>query len=93
MPNLLDGTAEFRWFVLSLDVRLLTIVQAWRVVGAAFFFLYAINVLPGVWAFPAAFGDIAMGMTAPYFATSLISGKSLPKRAIVVWNLLGILAM
>ena len=29
----------FRLFVLSLDLRLLTIVQSWRVVGAGFFFL------------------------------------------------------
>ena len=79
--------------MLSLDLRLLTIVQAWRVVGTAFFFRYAFNVLPGVWAFPAAFGDTSMGMTAPYLAASLISRKSLPKRAFVVWNLLGILAI
>ena len=85
------GVAGFRRFVLSLDLRLLTIVQAWRVVGAAFFFLYAYNVLPGEFAFPAAGGDIAMGMTAPYFAMSLINGRSFPRRAFIVWNLLGIL--
>ena len=34
------GVAGFRRFVLSLDLQLLTIVQAWRVVGTAFFFLY-----------------------------------------------------
>jgi hypothetical protein len=84
------GVAGFRRFVLSLDLRLLTIVQGWRVVGAAFFFLYVYGVLPGVWAFPAAFGDIAMGVTAPVFAMALISGKSFPRWAFVVWNLLGI---
>ncbi len=49
------GVAGFRRFVFSLDLRLLTIVQGWRVVGAAFFFLYVYDVLPEVWAFPAAF--------------------------------------
>ncbi len=85
------GVAGFRRFVLSFDLRLLTIVQAWRVVGAAFFFLYAFDVLPRVWAFPAAFGDIAMGVTAPVFAMSLIRGKPFPRVAFLVWNLLGIL--
>jgi hypothetical protein len=66
-------------------------VQAWRVVGAAFFFLYAFQVLPGIWAFPAAFGDIAMGVTAPVFAMALVSGKSFSRWAFVGWNLLGIL--
>ena len=85
------GVAGFRRFLLSIDLRLLTIVQCWRVVGAAFFFLYAFNVLPRAWAFPAAFGDIAIGVTAPVFAMALIKGKSFPRRAFIVWNLLGIL--
>ena len=43
------GVAAFRRFVLSLDLRLLVIVQSWRVVGAAFFFLYAAyGILPRV---------------------------------------------
>ncbi len=85
------GIEGFRRFVLSIDIRLLVIVQSWRVVGAAFFFLYAYSILPRVWAFPAAFGDIAIGVTAPIFAMALIGGKYFPKRAFVVWNLLGIL--
>ncbi len=85
------GAAGFRRYLLSLDLRLLTIVQCWRVVGAAFFFLYAFNVLPKVWAFPAAFGDIAIGVSAPVFAMALIRGKSFPRRTFVVWNLLGLL--
>ena len=85
------GVAGFKRFVLSLDLRLLTIVQSWRVVGASFFFLYAYDVLPGVWAFPGAFGDIAMGVTAPIFAMSLIRGNPFPRMAFIVWNLLGIL--
>ena len=32
-----------------------------------------------------------MGISAPYFAMSVISGKGFPKRAFVLWNLLGIL--
>ena len=85
------GVAGFRRFLLSLDLRLLTIVQCWRVVGAASSSFMPLNVLPGVWAFPAAFGDIAMGVTAPIFAMSLIRGNPFPRMAFIVWNLLGIL--
>ncbi len=38
------GVAGFRRFLLSIDLRLLIMVQGWRVVGAVFFFLYAFNV-------------------------------------------------
>ena len=85
------GVAGIRRFLLSIDLRLLIIVQGWRVVGAAFFFLYAFNVLPRLWAFPAAFGDIAIGVTAPVFAMALIIGRPFPRWAFIVWNLLGIL--
>ena len=77
--------------MLSLDLRLLTMLQSWRVVGAAFFFLYSFDVLPGGWAFPGAFGDIAIGVTAPVFAMALVAGKPLPTSTFVGWNLLGIL--
>ena len=82
--------AGFRRFVLSLDLRLITLLQGWRVVGAGFLFLYAFDILPGLFALPAGWIDIAVGVAAPFFAMSLISGKTLPKWRFVTWNLLGI---
>jgi hypothetical protein len=84
------GLAGFRRFVLSLDLRLITIFQSWRVLGAGLLFLYAYNVLPGIFALPAGWGDVAIGVAAPFYAMALISGKALPKRAFVTWNVLGI---
>jgi hypothetical protein len=84
------GWAGFRQFVLSLDLRLITIFQSWRVFGAGFLFLYAYNILPGIFALPAGWGDTAIGVAAPFYAMALVSGKALPKRAFVAWNILGI---
>jgi hypothetical protein len=84
------GWAGFRRFVLSLDLRLITIFQSWRVLGGGILFLYAYNVLPGIFALPAGWGDVAIGVAAPFYAMALIAGKALPKRAFVTWNILGI---
>ncbi|NNE23330.1 MAG: hypothetical protein HKN11_12050 [Rhizobiales bacterium] len=56
----------FRSFVLALDIRLLTAVQLWRVVGLAFLLLYALEILPASFAWPAGIGDVAVGISAIY---------------------------
>src|SRR5437867_2297121 len=55
----------FRDFVLSLDLRILTLAQIWRVGGIVFLILYQQAILPGIFALPAGWGDIAIGLTAP----------------------------
>src|SRR5262245_55238596 len=51
----------FREFILSLDLRLLTVAQTWRIGGIVFVILYLQGVLPGVFALPAGWGDFAIG--------------------------------
>ncbi len=81
----------FRWFVLSADLRFVTMLQSWRVAGFAFLALYAHGVLPGFFAFPAGLGDIAVGLTAPLLAMALVQRPEIAaSRLFVVWNLLGI---
>src|SRR5262245_65708732 len=46
-------SAGFRQFVSSLDLRLLTFAQTWRVGGLVFVILYHQGLLPGVFALPA----------------------------------------
>ena len=55
---------RFRDFVQAQDLRLLTRLQLWRVIGFAFLPLYAFDVLPGVFALPAGLGDVAVGIMA-----------------------------
>jgi hypothetical protein len=54
----------FRAFVLVQDIRTLTMLQLWRVVGFVFLPLYAFGVLPGLFAWPAGVGDVVVGLLA-----------------------------
>ncbi|MBI5568582.1 MAG: hypothetical protein HY914_01420 [Desulfomonile tiedjei] len=82
----------FRELVMSLDLRLLAGIQAWRFAGLGFVALYAHGVLPGLFAWPAGLGDIAIGITAPWIALALIRKPSFAaSKTFLVWNLLGIL--
>ena len=62
---------RFRAWLLSLDLRMLTLLQSWRVIGFGFLPLYAYGVLPGLFAWPAGLGDVAVGLAAPFVAARL----------------------
>jgi hypothetical protein len=86
------GWPAFRAYVLSLDLPLALSIQAWRAGGLGFLALYAHGVLPGAFAWPAGLGDIAIGVTAPWVALTLVRRPGFAiSRVFVVWNLLGIL--
>ena len=55
---------RFRGFVLAQDIRTLTMIHLWRVLGFTFLTLYAFDVLPGLFAWPAGLGDVAIGIAA-----------------------------
>ena len=83
--------SAFRQVVLNLDQRLAVGMQAWRFGGLGFLALTAYNVLPGVFAWPAGLGDIAIGATAPVLALAIArTPQVVTSRRFVVWNLLGI---
>jgi len=89
---LFTWTPVFRAFVLGLDLRTLVIVQSWRVVGSVFLALYAYDVLPGLFAWPAGLGDVAVGISAPFVAAVLIARPEFAgERAFVIWNGIGTL--
>jgi hypothetical protein len=86
------GSGAFREFVLGADLRLLTAIQAWRAAGLGFLALSTNGVLPGLFAWPAGLGDIAIGVTAPWVVLALIRRPEFSgSRLFVVWNILGIL--
>ncbi|HTQ51286.1 MAG TPA: hypothetical protein VMJ12_11285 [Candidatus Acidoferrales bacterium] len=85
------GWSAFRAFVLSADLRLVSAMQAWRWGGLGFLSLYAQGVLPGLFAFPAGLGDMAIGVTAPWMVLGLIHQPSFAaSRRYRIWNILGI---
>lgn len=89
---LYSGWPAFRSWLLALDLRLLIMVQAWRVVGGSFLLLLTWGMLPGLFAWPAGLGDVAIGATAPLVALALVRRPDVAAGAgFVAWNLLGIL--
>jgi hypothetical protein len=83
------ATSEtFRRFTLALNPRTLTLAHAWRVGGFVFLVLYTYNILPGLFALPAGWGDIAIGATAPLVAVRLANPDH--RKGFILWQVLGI---
>src|SRR6266436_2903239 len=82
------ASAGFRQFALSLNPRILTSAQAWRIVGFTFLVLYSAGLLPGVFALPAGWGDIAIGATAPLAGLKLANFNR--RGGFIFWQILGI---
>ena len=83
---------QFREWVLRADLRWITGVQAWRIVGFVFLELYMLNLLPGYFAWPAGLGDMAIAAAAPFIVASLIRDPGyVNSKRFLVWNVLGIL--
>lgn len=86
------ASAAVRERVLHADLRVVSVIQAWRFGGFAFLSLYAYSVLPAYFAWPAGLGDMAIGFTAPWMLAGLARSPAfVASRRFVTWNLLGIL--
>jgi hypothetical protein len=83
------GSEGFRQFALALNPRILTSIQAWRMVGFTFVLLEARNVLPSVFAWPAGYGDMTIGATAAFVAWKL--AEPAHRGSFILWQMLGIL--
>src|SRR6266404_2776526 len=81
-------SGNFRRFALSLNPRILTVAQSWRIVGFTFVLLQARDVLPAVFALPAGYGDMAIGATATLVAWQLAS--PVHRNSFILWQVLGI---
>jgi hypothetical protein len=79
---------SFRQFLVELNPRTLTIVQAWRIAGFVFLVLYTYGILPGELALPAGWGDIVIGATAPLVALKLVNPNYW--KSFILWQVLGI---
>ena len=82
------ASESFRHSVLSLSPQILTSVQAFRLVGFTFILLQARSTLPAVFAFPAGYGDMAIGATSAFVAWKLANPAH--RNSFVLWQLLGI---
>lgn len=85
------GSASMQRLVLSANLRTITLLQSGRVIGVVFLTLYALGLLPGIFALPAGLGDVAIGLTAPLVASVLASKARYRLGLLAVWNILGML--
>ena len=78
----------FRQFVLSLNPRTVTLVHTLRTAGIVFLALATYRILPAFFALSAGWGDIAIGVTAPFAALWLANPAH--RKGFIFWQLLGI---
>jgi len=81
----------FRDFVLAIDLRLLTAVQSWRVIGVMFLAFYAFGLLPGFFAWPAGIGDVAVGVASPFVLLAMLRRSPTWRRQVWWLNVAGLL--
>ena len=81
----------FRSYALSLDTGILVILHSWRMLGLGFLFLYAHDVLPGMFAWLAGIGDALAAAGATLIGINLLRGKTVSKRALQTWNGFGLM--
>jgi hypothetical protein len=65
-------------------------VQLYRVIGVVFVILLAQGQLPGYFALPAGWGDIAVGLSAPVVAVTLARGVWGGRTLAAAWNVFGL---
>lgn len=86
-----SGSARFQRFILSLDIRTTAFAQIGRIFGGVFLILYAQGVLPGIFALPAGWGDVAIALTAPLVAWMMGSQSRSRLAILLIWNVLGLI--
>jgi hypothetical protein len=85
------GSARVQLFIASLDIRAVVFAQIGRMLGGVFLIFYALGGLPGIFALPAGWGDVAIGLTAPLVAWLLVKKSRFRLSVLVLWNVLGML--
>jgi hypothetical protein len=82
------SSTGFRQFVLSLNPRTVTLVQTVRIAGIVFLALGTYKILPEFFALSAGWGDIAIGVTAPFAA--LVLANPAHRKSFIFWQFLGV---
>ncbi|MGH9530861.1 MAG: hypothetical protein ACRD2Q_00610 [Terriglobales bacterium] len=82
------SSPSFRLYTLSLSPVTLTWIQSWRILGFNFVLLHAYGMLPGIFALPAGYGDMAIGATAAFAAWKLADSSH--RNGFILWQVLGL---
>jgi hypothetical protein len=82
------ASKRFREFTESIDPRYLTYSQSWRILGFVFVILQGYGILPSLFASPAGYGDMFIGLTAPFIALKF--ARDGRRGSFIFWQFLGI---
>ena len=85
------SVGRFRAYALGLDLRFLTAIQAWRVIGGMFLVLMCFGLLPPTFAWPAGAGDLIVGIYAPFVVMALVRQSPNWRGHVVLLSVLGLL--
>ena len=96
LPILIGALMIWRWeaakrVLHAVPQQWLVGVQLYRALGAIFLILYAAGKLPGLFAWPAAVGDIVVGLSAPFVGLAYARAQHKAAGLVVAWNVLGLL--
>jgi hypothetical protein len=81
---------SFRRALSAMPLAWLHGIQVWRVIGAVFVLLLAQGQLPGHFALPAGWGDVAVGIAAPIVALALATRRPGAAALASAWNVFGL---
>ena len=87
--------ASVRYWVDSLDITTVVAIQAWRVIGGTFVFLWLMGRLPAAFAIPAGFGDVAVGVGAAIIVAKVANrefGWQSRVRLLIIFGMLDFVA-
>ncbi|WP_242343394.1 hypothetical protein [Anaeromyxobacter terrae] len=87
----LSASRTLRARALAIPQPWLVGIQALRVIGVVFLVAHARGALPGQFALPAGWGDLAVGAAAPLVAYALATGKRFAPHLALAWNVAGLL--
>jgi hypothetical protein len=76
--------------LLGIDTRVLVLLHTWRMLGLGFLMLYAFDLLPAIFAFPAGIGDAAAAVWALVLVVGLYGGFQVSRRHLLAWNGFGL---
>jgi hypothetical protein len=88
---LLYRSSQLKTVLATIPLPWLVGVQFYRVLGLNFLLLYSLGRLPGEFAIPAGWGDVAVGLAAPVVGYVLYRGYRWSCLAALGWNVVGIL--
>jgi hypothetical protein len=85
---LIQGSKQVREIIEAVAQSQLVAFQFYRVLGVTFLVLYAAGQLPGIFALPAGWGDVMVGLTA--LMVGARAARSENDQLVTLWNWLGI---